>query len=199
MRRRPPLNSILLEERMVAYLDIGAEWFLEKLNEPTALETTSSCMGRISLIEGPWPWERRSDTRIVFKSHSWVNPQRLALECVKPYENLWLKVTGPIIHFRTPSPSCARWLLSIAREEGFKHSGVISIPEEDIGEKSYVIEVTAPTGFSTPLRLNWRCMIPPSSLRELSRASIMALALGRKRLAKLALRVSSEWRESPCL
>jgi len=189
------VEEVLLEERMVAYLDPGAEWVLRALNEPPGLATTSSCMGRITLIEGEWPWERRSTTRVVFKTHTWLSLERLLLEISKPYENLWLKVTGPIAHIRASTPECGEWLLSRAREEGFKHSGAITLEARG---GCCVIEVAAPTGFSCPLRLGWLNLYGINQLRVIVRRANRALALGRRRLARLASRVLMEWRGSPC-
>lgn len=176
----------MLEERMVAYLDPGAEALLRMLNAPSRLSTTSSCLGRIALIEGEWPWERRRETRIVYKTHYYVTPQRLAMEMAKSFENLWLKVTGPIIHFEVLGFACAELLLETARQEGFKHSGIISI---DDAEERLIVEVTAPTQFSTPLRLGGVQMVSGPQLVVLARKANRALAEGRKRLARLAIRI----------
>jgi tRNA wybutosine-synthesizing protein 3 len=178
------LRRVLLEERMVAYLDPGAEWVLTAINRLPFIETTSSCMGRISLIEGQWPWERRGDTRIVYKAHSAITPARLALEASKPYHNLWLKVTGPILHLRVSTASCARAVLDIARRAGFKHSGIISI-EPDGGEPCCVVEITSPTQLSTPVKLEGRLMFVGSNLELLVHRANRALAEGRRRLVRL--------------
>ena len=180
------MDEILLEERMVAYLDPGAEALLRMLNAPSRLSTTSSCLGRIALIEGEWPWERRRETRIVYKTHYYVTPQRLAMEMAKGFENLWLKVTGPIVHFEVLGFACAESLLAIARQEGFKHSGIISI--DDVDER-LIVEVMAPTQFSTPLRLGSVQMVSGLQLVVLARKANRALAEGRKRLARLAMRI----------
>jgi len=189
------VERILLEERMVAYLDPGAEWVIRAFNEPPGLLTTSSCMGRIALIEGEWPWERRSSTRIVYKTHTWLTPERLALELSKPYRDLWLKVTGPILHLRVSTMECGEWILTRAREEGFKHSGAITLEGR---EGCCVIEIAAPTGFSCPLRLGWLSFYKVEQIKAIVRRANKALALGRRRLAKLAMRVMREWAGSPC-
>jgi tRNA wybutosine-synthesizing protein 3 len=189
------IEEILLEERMVAYLDPGAEWVLRALNEPPGLSTTSSCMGRIALIEGEWPWERRLTTRIVYKTHTWLSLERIALELSKPYKDLWLKVTGPIIHVRVSTLECGEWLLSTAREEGFKHSGAITLGARG---GCCVVEIAAPTGFSCPLRLGWLNFYGVNQLKAIVRRANRALALGRKRLARLTTRISTEWKRSPC-
>ena len=188
-------NEWILEERLVAYLDPGSEWILLRLNEPPGIETTSSCLGRIALIEGEWPWERRATSRIVYKTHTVIAPERLALEAAKHYRDLWLKVTGPIFPARISTLECARWLLERARAAGFKHSGIIS-PVTDKG--CCVVEVSAPTGFAAPIRLSRVFLVTREGLLTLASKANHALAEGRRRLALLALSVSSSWRESPC-
>jgi len=183
-------NYSLLEERQVAYLDPYAERILEWLNSHPGLRTTSSCIGRITLIEGYWPWERKGNSRIVFKTHYPITPAVLALGISQPFEPLWLKVTGPIVHFRAKTPECAAGLLDAARSEGFKHSGIISIDLEG-SEWCCVVEVTAPTQFSSPLKLDGVIMASGVQLAVLARRANRALAEGRRRLARLAWRVRS--------
>jgi len=43
----PDIKHVLLEERLIGYLDPGAEKFLKPINEG-GLTTTSSCTGRIN-------------------------------------------------------------------------------------------------------------------------------------------------------
>lgn len=116
----------LREERLIGYLDPGAERYLELLNRPHLVVTTSSCIGRVTVIEGEWHW-LREDARIVFKTHEPVSAGELERVARRFEGRLWAKLTGPILHLRTPSLRSAAKLLSHARSSGFKHSGIISL------------------------------------------------------------------------
>lgn len=174
------LRRLLLEERLVGYLDPGMEDVLARLNSTGWFSTTSSCSGRITVIEGYWPWERRETTRIVFKSHKPVDASLVALVMARGFDNLWLKVTGPIIHARIPV-SCARAVLEVARSSGFKHSGLISIDETEA-----VVELVSAVSLTAPLILSGRFLVAGEALEAIVARANEALTEGWKRLRRLA-------------
>jgi len=181
---RPDVGSVLREERIIGYLDPGAEEILARLNSRPSLWTTSSCTGRITIVEGSFHWER-DDARIVYKTHDPLSLEELLRVLGRPFSDLWLKVTGPIIHFQTPSSDCAFTLLEAARRAGFKHSGVISSGEV------YTVEVVAPTRIDAPLRIEWRDVYSLDGLPSLVAKANAALEEGRRRLNRLAVNVEN--------
>lgn len=183
-RLKPDINRILYDERVIGYLDPGAEKVLLKLNSKPLLWTTSSCTGRISIVEGLHHWER-SRARIVYKTHTTVTLGEVLRVLSRPFKDLWLKATGPIIHFQTPSHNCAFNLLEAARRAGFKHSGVISSSEV------YTVEVIAPTRIDAPLRLDWNDLYTMEGLKILVEAANRVLTEGRNRLERLSVVVES--------
>jgi len=176
------LDEILIEERLVGYLDPGAEGVLRVLNSMQPVETTSSCLGRVTVIEGEWPWERREETRIVLKSHIGLTPERVALIISRPFDNLWLKASGPIIHFRVYTRECAESLLRVAREAGFKHSGAITLTGDP---GCCVVEVSSPTEIAVPLKLEGRILLTGRALAEVVLRANKVVDEGRARLARL--------------
>lgn len=184
MRLKKSMERLIKEDRLIGYLDPGAERYLVRLNKPLLLATTSSCIGRITIIEGKWPWER-DGARIVLKTHSPLRSEEVlkALER-SPQRPLWLKLTGPIVHFRTPSLSCASWLLRLARLSGFKHSGIISL-----SRRSHTVEVMSGTQLEVPL-------FSANEIDEIVKIFNEGLLNGRKRLENLSTRIASE--PGPC-
>lgn len=154
MSRRKPwarvkedsVNSILVE-RDIGYLDVGIAPILESLNSLKGVATTSSCIGRVALVEGPFHWGRDEDSRIAYKTHSRITPEAILRVMSRGFTDLWLKATGPILHARTSSLDCALHLLGKARESGFKHSGVISHG----GPGGSVVEIMSASQLSAPL------------------------------------------------
>ncbi len=177
----------IYEDRIVGYLDPGAERYLEIFNKPTLLATTSSCTGRITLIEGVWHWERE-DARVLYKTHDPIEASTIATHISRPFiDNVWLKVTGPIIHFKTLSIRCASKLLDHARASGFKHSGLISV--SPVG--GYTVEVMSGVQLMVPLKRGGVILIDKGYLESLATMANEALAEGRRRLERLASRLSS--------
>lgn len=176
----PSIKDVLLEERLVGYLDPGAEEYLLKING-AGVATSSSCTGRITIVEGRWHW-LRDEARIVYKTHKEIEPEALARVLSRPFGDLWLKVTGPIIHARVPSLECAMKVLEVARSAGFKHSGVLHASPEE----GYVIELLSAVQISLPLKLEGRYVVSPAMLGELARMANEALHEGWSRLGRLA-------------
>ncbi len=181
---KPPSSSdiarILYEERVIGYLDPGSEQILLKLNSRPNLWTTSSCIGRITIVEGRFHWERES-SRIVYKTHDPISPNEILRVMARPFKDLWLKATGPIIHFQTISDGCAFSLLETARRAGFKHSGIISA-----SNGTYTVEIIAPTRIDTPLRIDGKDLHTTQGIALLATKANEALLEGRRRLHKLA-------------
>ncbi len=176
--QRDDPRRVLLEERLIGYLDPGAESYLVPINEG-GLRTTSSCTGRITLVEGRWHW-LRGGARIVYKSHREVRLAVIATLIARPFDHLWLKVTGPILHVRLPDIDCVHPVLEASRAAGFKHSGVISVKDE------VVVELMSAVQISSPLKIHGRVVIDPRSLGELVAEANEALRSGWVRLERLS-------------
>jgi len=169
-------------ERDIGYLDPGIGGILEEINRIPLVATTSSCLGRIALVEGRWHWERDEGARIVYKTHGALRVEDVLIALSRGYDYLWLKATGPILHLRTPSLDCALHILGLARESGFKHSGIIS--GSDAG---FVVELIAATQLYTPLVLDGRRIVRLDweSLSRLVEAANSTVSEGRRRLQAL--------------
>ncbi|GBF09071.1 tRNA(Phe) 7-((3-amino-3-carboxypropyl)-4-demethylwyosine(37)-N(4))-methyltransferase [Aeropyrum pernix] len=140
------IEEVLLEERLIGYLDPGAEIVLARINRPSKIVSTSSCTGRITLIEGEAHW-LRNGARVAYKTHHPISRSEVERVLRRGFTNLWLKVTGPILHLRVEGWQCAKSLLEAARRNGFKHSGVISITEDS----RLVVEIMSSQSMSVPL------------------------------------------------
>ncbi len=173
------VSEVIREERLIGYLDPGAEKYLLKLNNKL-MQTTSSCTGRITFVEGRWHWLRDS-ARIVFKTHAKVTVAEVAAVLSKPFNDLWLKVTGPIIHVKVSNYTTASKLLAIAREAGFKHSGVMAMQEGYI-----MVELLSAVQLSMPVKIGGTWTITPSSIGLLVDVSNSALEEGWRRLSRLS-------------
>jgi len=178
------------EERDVGYLDPGISGILERLNSIPLIATTSSCIGRVALVEGEWHWERDEGARIAYKTHGTLREEDILTIIARGYRNLWLKATGPILHIRTPIMDCALHILAAARGAGFKHSGIISAG----GPGGIVVELIAATQIYAPLILEGRRLVrlDRESLAQLVKAANETVKEGRRRLEELTESVVSE-------
>ena len=134
----------MLEDKEIGYLDPGIESLLEAFFEKEGLYTTSSCIGRITILHGLYPWDRDS-TSIIFKKHGKIGKETV-LNYLRgaSYENIWLRVTGPIIHVICKDEKWAQWIIDLARKSGFKHSCIFSLKDGIVVEIMSSIQVTMP-------------------------------------------------------
>jgi tRNA wybutosine-synthesizing protein 3 len=177
----------IYEDRVIGYLDPGAERYLEVFNKPTLLVTTSSCTGRITVVEGLWHWER-GESRILYKTHDPLDVDAITKHSTRAFsENIWLKVTGPILHFRTPSLRCASKLLQYARASGFKHSGLLSLNPVE----GHTVEVMSGVQLMVPLRREGVSLVDRSYLKNIASTASEALMEGRRRLEMFRSKLSS--------
>jgi Uncharacterized conserved protein len=187
LKYKSSLLEGVYEDRVIGYLDPGVERYLEVFNKPTLLVTTSSCTGRITVVEGLWHWER-GEARILYKTHDPVDVDTIAKHSWRAFtSSVWLKVTGPIIHFKTPSLRCASKLLQYARSSGFKHSGLLSLNPVE----GHTVEVMSSVQVIVPLRRDGVTLVDRGSLEGIVSTANEALAEGRRRLENLRSKLSS--------
>jgi len=167
----------MLEDVEVGYLDPDVYDLLLLLFNRRESFPVSSCSGRVTLVDAPMPWHRKSST-VVFKKHSPVEePEIASLVRQPPVSRLWLVVTGPILHVSALTLREASMLLKVARRAGMKHSGVLSVSKRGI-----YLELKTGVRLTILLRSgNYVC----EHLQEVVKVANEALAEGKNRLRRL--------------
>ena len=95
------------------------------INECRNMYTTSSCSGRIVLLKD----EKKGKGLFLFRSHQKVsfNELKEALDSVEYGGTVMFKQEPGILHVACQDLEVAIKLLSLARDSGWKHSGIIGI------------------------------------------------------------------------
>jgi len=122
-------------------VDKGVKDVVDFLNSLDDYYTTSSCSGRIMLIEKP-ETGKKNDAEWLFVSHDKVDANEV-FAAVKG-NNAWFKQEGAILHVCCRTMDAAEKLLSIVRENGFKRSGLINFKKRIIVELMSTEQVEAP-------------------------------------------------------
>jgi len=179
--RKEKLWRRLAEDLEIGYLDEDILDILKKLFEFEDLYTISSCSGRITFIDGRLPWERRGST-IVFKKHRPITTDEF-LEVLRmpTLRKLWLVVTGPIIHVSALNMKSARRILTLARESGMKHSGILSINKE----KGIIVELKTGIRLTHLLKVGSHTILREDESREIVEVANESLLEGKEKLNKL--------------
>ena len=114
------LDAGLVDEDIIDVLDL--------INALPFAYTTSSCSGRIMLIDIP-PSEKKYESNRIARWHSVIDFDTFweTITNYKPKGTLWLKVDSFIVAFAVNSIDWAAYFLKLARFLGLKYSGVRSI------------------------------------------------------------------------
>lgn len=119
---------------------------LDLINGSENFFTTSSCFGRIVLLEIPKIGDKKN-ARFLGKWHKTIEIK----EFIKVKENaktgqLWLLAQSPVIHIVAKTLSHADKILKLAISCGFKNSGLKSLDKKIVVEICSTERVDAPIG-----------------------------------------------------
>jgi len=170
----------LWEDLEIGYLDLDIVDILVELFLRPRSFTTSSCSGRIVLMDAEYPWEK-DETMIVFKKHEPVSLGEVEEAAAKPVaRRLWLSVQGPIIHVEALDVEEAFVVLEAARRAGFKHSGILAATR-----KGVLVELRTGIRVNIPLRDPDAWLVDRGSLPRIVELSNRALREAKERLERL--------------
>lgn len=172
--------SRMIRDQYIGYLDHGIRGLLEDIFSIEGYYPTSSCSGRIIAIDSPYPWRRR-DSYLVMKKHSEISGDVVRKLAETPVITvLWLIASGPIIHVMARTPGHAMRLLRVAREAGFKHSGLLAS-----SKRGYLVELVTGIWVAIPIKIHETVLIDMNRAEEVAGIANRSLAEGRQRLEAL--------------
>ncbi|HVQ01132.1 MAG TPA: hypothetical protein VMT57_06420 [Candidatus Thermoplasmatota archaeon] len=127
-------------------VDEGILPVLEMLNKMEGVYTTSSCAGRIVLLQIPRLGDKR-EALFLGIWHRLITPAELSSAAKKATEGmLWLLAQAPILHIGAENPEIANSLVKLAVSSGFKNSAIKTIGKKTMIELSSTERLDAPIG-----------------------------------------------------
>ncbi|MGC8606066.1 MAG: tRNA(Phe) 7-((3-amino-3-carboxypropyl)-4-demethylwyosine(37)-N(4))-methyltransferase [Vulcanisaeta sp.] len=174
----------LMEEGAQNRVDFDIYDFLLTFNKSlNDFYTTSSCSGRIALAKAPRLSYSKGSGLFKFVV-KWHRPVTYG-EVMNVLSNIdsgdvWLLVRAPIIHFVARDIHGALTILRMAREAGFKHSGIYSVTHDGV-----VVEVQGEDRFEVPIIINGKLIVTMDDLRRIIDIANETLIFGKFRLAHL--------------
>ena len=117
------------------HVDIKIKRLVNKINSLPDFYTTSSCSGRILLLDIPKS-NKKNEVEYLFCSHKKIkyNEIKKIISRKLPKNEVWFMVAPVILHIACKNLDNARKLLNLARDIGFRRSGIISIARKIILE-----------------------------------------------------------------
>ena len=136
------LQKVIEQEKV----DEKALPIVKKINGIADFFTTSSCSGRIAVLEIPTFGKKRK-AKFLGKWHRKVNFEEIE-EALKKSERgeIWFLVQSPIFHVSAISMSSARKLLNVANQSGFKYSSIKAVNGKIVIEILSTERIDSPIG-----------------------------------------------------
>lgn len=152
---------------------------IETINALPDFYTTSSCAGRISLLVEPESG-KKYDSAWHFVTH-----EPTSFDEVKPHlatlppAPVWFKMEGAILHVCARDEKSANEFLHLAREAGFKHSGLLGT------SKRYLLEVIDSERIDVPVAIDGQLIVDERFVRFLIAKANAKLEETRKTIGRL--------------
>jgi len=180
----------LERDLVTGYFDMELYTLIKLLNSFDDMFTLSSCSGRLMLFSSKRPWDRKS-IKIYLKKHN----KACVSEVIKTLEeskdkNLWFVLQPPILHVSCLTVDRAQELLKLARNVGFKHSGIISFARTGI-----VVELRGNEHLEVPLKLKGKLICRKTRLKTLVKWANRMLIESKKKIFKLESEIKRNWLE----
>ncbi|HDD56891.1 MAG TPA: hypothetical protein ENF43_00025 [Thermoplasmatales archaeon] len=149
---------------------------LQMINSRKDLFTTSSCSGRIVVIEVPYPGAKPG-ARFLGKWHREIRKEDLDEAIRKSKEGyIMFMVHPPIIHVVAVNPEIAENILKIALSSGFKNSGMRAF------KRKIVVEIRSTERMDVLIGKDGKLMVSEEYLEILREMANLMLKKGKRKL-----------------
>ncbi len=156
---------------------------LDTINSFDCFVTTSSCSGRIVVLDVPKIGDKLN-AKFLGKWHRTVDWKEVAKALEKSTSTTWLISDPPIIHVACRDLECARILMRIANESGFRRCGIISL-------NRFVVEITSFEKLEAPLAVNGKIVVDEGYIKLLTDFANEKLLRGKEKLERFKSKLSS--------
>jgi len=158
---------------------------LDTINSLPYFYTTSSCAGRIMVLEIP-SIGKKKEAKILGKWHHKIGSQEM-LDCITNaiQGQIWFLSQSPIFHVGVKSMKETDSLLSIALASGFKNSGIKT------KGKKIIIEITSTERVDAPLGRDGEMMCSKKYLEFLIEIANYTIERGDKKINRLTKNIFS--------
>ncbi|MCD6189016.1 MAG: hypothetical protein J7J97_02290, partial [Thermococcus sp.] len=153
---------------------------LNKINSLENYFTTSSCSGRISVMQLP-DFGDKLNAIWLGKWHSEVKIEEV-LDAINKHDGgmLWFMLHSPILHVAARTLEDAVELLNLAISCGFKHSNIKSI-----SHKKLVVEIRSTERMDVPLGKDGELWVSPEHLEKIIEIADLQLRRAKEKLRRL--------------
>lgn len=171
-------------------IDLKIKKLTAKINSLDDFFTTSSCSGRILLSAIPSS-NKKNEVKYLFCSH-----QKIQFNAIKniikskklPKDDVWFMVQPVILHIACENINSARKLLNIARDIGFRRSGIISF-----GKNRVTMELISTEKIEAIVSKNGKLVIDDDYFKILVKEGNKKLEKTWEKIGKLYIALASSF------
>jgi len=170
------------------YIDNKIKKLVNKINSLNDFYTTSSCSGRVLIITTPKS-NKKNEVHYLFCSHKKIqfyNIKKIINSKILSKNDVWFKVQPVIIHIACNNINNANKLLNVARDTGFRRSGIISI-----GKNKIIMELISTEKIETIISKNGKLLIDKDYFKVLIKEGNKKLEKTWKKIDKLNNKIIS--------
>lgn len=167
------------DKSSIGEIDLPIVKLCEEINKNKKLYTLSSCSGRIVLIKN---LDKKQPGMFVFRTHEKIKTEEIfnALKkAEKTKETLIFKQEPPILHICCEKLGDAEKILNLARECGWKNSGIMST------RGRIVLELRSTEYLALPIMEKGKILVNEAFLDILVKESNKRLLKGWEKIIKL--------------
>jgi len=168
-------------------IDIKIKSLVDKINSLDDFFTTSSCSGRIILLVRHSSG-RKDKSGWIFTSHKKASFEEMKKYLINlPTDDVWFKMEAAILHVACKDIEKAKKFLNLARDTGFRRSGIISL-----GKNRISMELISTENIDTIVGRGGKLLIDDSYLKELIKEGNKKLEKSWEKIKKLLSKIN-EW------
>lgn len=165
-----------LDKSQAKTIDKPIRNLVKLINKNQDLCTTSSCSGRVVVIENP---QDKQNSKWLYKTHDVIQALKIWDAMQEAQGIAWLLFEDIILHVICRDMQCASEWLKRIRDAGFKHSGIISIG------RNPVIEIIGNLRLELPVADNNGPLIDKIYLKFLVNVCRKKMLLKKDKIKKL--------------
>ncbi|HIJ01869.1 TPA: hypothetical protein HA363_04405 [Candidatus Woesearchaeota archaeon] len=150
---------------------------IDQINSLDDYYTTSSCSGRIYLLTEA---DEKPDVKWLYVSHEKVNVKNIinVLKEKLPNQRIWLRQENMILHVACRTIDDANIMLKIARDIGFRRSGIIA------DSNIIIVEICSTEKMDVPISDKGKLLVDENYIKFIVKIANEKFSKGRNKLNK---------------
>lgn len=165
-------------------VDSDIQELVDIINSKEEYYTTSSCSGRIVVLEVPESG-RKDEAKWLMVKHGPASAEDVK-KSLKSEKDIWLKEEGMILHVCCKTIEDAEKLVNLAKNNGFKRTGMITV------NKRYIVEIISTENVSAIIAKKGKILVDDEYLSVLVNECSTKLKKNQEKIGKFIYTIQNK-------